>query len=397
MSHIVRFSIYGLAGRKEPFTQVLNRDDNIFFGLNGSGKTLLLKILHSAMSNDTSMLARVPFTAATVGIYSLNYKKVFTRSIRKSKGLTSNVPTQRYVGRRLVELQESFIVEPSKEKPALRWKCAPSKPKGAKDAHWQHQYLPTSRLYLADEPSFYFERAISAPSVRSITEDELDAFFAKSAEHLWSNYSSTVLSAVREAQEKGLANILRLVLSTKRSTRKPRRPKLSVHTAYTRVQKFLSRQGSDSVLGSLAAFERRYNDDPTLQDVVRDIDAVEQKIDNAMKSRQNLQDLITRMVTGNKEVKFTDKSIEVRTSDGKDIGLIALSSGEKHLLRIFVQILLASENTIMIDEPEISMHVDWQKNLLSGMRALNSEAQIILATHSPEIMADVPDDKIFRL
>jgi predicted ATPase len=151
------------------------------------------------------------------------------------------------------------------------------------------------------------------------------------------------------------------------------------------------------VLGSLAAFERRYNDDPTLQDVVRDIDAVEQKIDNAMKSRQNLQDLITRMVTGNKEVKFTDKSIEVRTSDGKDIGLIALSSGEKHLLRIFVQILLASENTIMIDEPEISMHVDWQKNLLSGMRALNSEAQIILATHSPEIMADVPDDKIFRL
>ncbi len=57
MSHIVNFLIEGLAGRPEPLEKTMDRDINIFFGLNGCGKTSLLKILHSAMSNDASFLA----------------------------------------------------------------------------------------------------------------------------------------------------------------------------------------------------------------------------------------------------------------------------------------------------------------------------------------------------
>jgi predicted ATP-dependent endonuclease of OLD family len=52
---------------------------------------------------------------------------------------------------------------------------------------------------------------------------------------------------------------------------------------------------------------------------------------------------------------------------------------------------------IIIDEPELSMHIDWQHDLLAALRVLNPQCQIIVATHSPEVMADVPDDKIFRL
>ena len=75
MSHIVSFRIEGLAGRKEPLELELNRDTNIFFGLNGSGKTSLLKILNAAMSNETANLRNVPFTAAKVSIYSMDWNK----------------------------------------------------------------------------------------------------------------------------------------------------------------------------------------------------------------------------------------------------------------------------------------------------------------------------------
>jgi len=51
----------------------------------------------------------------------------------------------------------------------------------------------------------------------------------------------------------------------------------------------------------------------------------------------------------------------------------------------------------MIDEPELSLHVDWQRRLVENMTLLNPSAQYIFATHSPEIMADVDDSKIFRL
>ena len=86
----------------------------------------------------------------------------------------------------------------------------------------------------------------------------------------------------------------------------------------------------------------------------------------------------------------------VRLSKRK-CGLKALSSGEKHLLRIFVETIRIAESTILIDEPELSLHVDWQRTLIDSMRLLNPAAQIIVASHSPEVMADLPDSKIFRL
>lgn len=116
-----------------------------------------------------------------------------------------------------------------------------------------------------------------------------------------------------------------------------------------------------------------------------------------MSSRDMLQKLISKMFTANKSIHFGDKSIQVKSMSGEDIGLATLSSGEKHLLKILVESLLIGDSSLIIDEPEISMHIDWQKDLVSSIRALNADAQLIFATHSPEIMADISDDKIFRI
>lgn len=393
MSHIVSFSIQGLAGRTEPLKIELNRDTNIFFGQNGSGKTSLLKILHAAMKNETHILEGVPFTAAEIKIYSLNWDKVFTRSIEKrQRGRRSRSKTHREVR---IE-NEIVVVEELTEADGMKWTCTPATPKEASSTYWQHQYLPTSRLHVSDEPfppSFEDSRS----SRLWFTEEQLDSFFARSVEYLWSRYSAQVLGDVRMAQEQGLASILRAVLSPASVSSRRRSSKLTTETAYKRVQSFLKRQGSASILGKRSAFEKRYAAEPTLQDVVQDIDSVEGKIKAAMTSRDTLQELITRMFRANKEIRFTDESIQVNTPSGEQIGLASLSSGEKHLLRILVESLLVGESSLIIDEPEISMHVDWQKSLINSLRALNSETQLILATHSPEIMADVPDEKIFRI
>ena len=43
---------------------------------------------------------------------------------------------------------------------------------------------------------------------------------------------------------------------------------------------------------------------------------------------------------------------------------------------------------LLMDEPEVSLHVEWQQRLLSLIRDLNPNAQIILTTHSPAIIMD---------
>ena len=398
MSHIVSFRIEGLAGRQEPLELELNRDTNIFFGPNGSGKTSLLKILHAAMSNETENLSGVPFTAAEVSIYSLAWKKVCTRSLKKPKPSSTTRRMARRMVRRKIEIGEEVVLlekPPSDEE--LVWSCTPQTPKEASSAHWAHEYLPTTRLHVSDESYMmpYLEEPYSKRP--QLTEEQLDLFFTRSIEHLWSRYSAQVLGAVRTAQEQGLASILSAVLSTRGARQRQHKNKLTAATAYARVQNFLERQGSASILGTKTAFEKRYIADATLQNVVQDIDSVEDKIEAAMTSRNKLQELITRMFTGNKEIRFTDESIEVQIPSGEKIGLSSLSSGEKHVLRILVQTLLVGESSMMIDEPELSMHVDWQKDLTHSLRALNRDTQLIFATHSPEIMADVADDKIFRI
>ena len=67
-----------------------------------------------------------------------------------------------------------------------------------------------------------------------------------------------------------------------------------------------------------------------------------------------------------------------------------LSSGEKQFLIIMLTVLLQreEESILIMDEPEISMHLDWQRALLNSIKKLNPNCQIILATHSPGVIMD---------
>lgn len=338
----------------------------------------------------------VPFAAAEVKIYSLNWNKVFTRSIEKpGRTQKGRAKGRSVIHREVLHQNEIVLMEEPTHEDSMQWNCTPTAPKDAATTRWAHQYLPTSRLHVSDGPFLpYTERTTS--SRPWLTEEQLDAVFARSVEHLWSRYSAGVLGAVRTAQEQGLASILRAVLSP-RSASSRRKSKLTSATAYERVHTFLERQGSVSILGKRATFEKRYEQNATLQDVVQDIDSVEDKIKAAMTSRDTLQELITRLFMANKEIHFTDESIQVTSLSGERIGLASLSSGEKHLLRILVEALMVGASSLLIDEPEISMHVDWQKDLIPSLRALNQTAQFIFATHSPEVMANLPDDMIFRI
>lgn len=83
-----------------------------------------------------------------------------------------------------------------------------------------------------------------------------------------------------------------------------------------------------------------------------------------------------------------DKTDEVLSAD-------MLSSGESQLLSIFTAILMATEgaNLILVDEPEISLNVEWQRNILEALLQLTQRSgiQFILATHSIELLTRYND------
>lgn len=68
----------------------------------------------------------------------------------------------------------------------------------------------------------------------------------------------------------------------------------------------------------------------------------------------------------------------------------SLSSGEKQLLVILLTLLVQDNQpyVLLMDEPEISLHIEWQQQLVSRVRDMNPNVQIIMTTHSPAVIMD---------
>lgn len=81
---------------------------------------------------------------------------------------------------------------------------------------------------------------------------------------------------------------------------------------------------------------------------------------------------------------------------GEVLSPYRLSSGEKQILVILLTALCEDmlPYVMLMDEPEISLHFDWQKRLIDMVTRLNPNAQIILTTHSPAVIMDGWEDAV---
>lgn len=90
----------------------------------------------------------------------------------------------------------------------------------------------------------------------------------------------------------------------------------------------------------------------------------------------------------------------VETDQGETHGLGELSSGERHLVLLLIEIIrrVVKGSVILIDEPEISLHPAWQRGLVVALDKIieQYDAQVIMATHSSEIASMVmPHEVLF--
>jgi predicted ATPase len=72
-----------------------------------------------------------------------------------------------------------------------------------------------------------------------------------------------------------------------------------------------------------------------------------------------------------------------------------LSSGQKRILGMFSTLMvLRPGSTVLIDEPELSLHIDWQRNLISALIDGFQHLTFVFATHSPDVIMNHPEKVI---
>lgn len=129
----------------------------------------------------------------------------------------------------------------------------------------------------------------------------------------------------------------------------------------------------------------------TLLQKLNDIYDSQKKYDNAIK---NFRDICNKYLT-DKSVVYDEKNIEItvkRKFQDVSIPLKLLSSGEKQIISIFSKLFLSSIDKkfiILFDEPELSLGVVWQQQLLQHIIDTGKCDFLLVVTHSPFIIPDV--------
>ena len=129
------------------------------------------------------------------------------------------------------------------------------------------------------------------------------------------------------------------------------------------------------------------------------LDDVQKKLD--------VFDSLLRRVELFKEIinsRFSDKKFEIDKDKGfvfksdRDNSIVppkALSSGEQHEIVLTYGLLFRAraKSLILIDEPELSLHVTWQRKFLEDIARISELADLdfLVATHSPSIIHDRRD------
>ena len=106
--------------------------------------------------------------------------------------------------------------------------------------------------------------------------------------------------------------------------------------------------------------------------------------------KRKFQDMIDELFS------YTHKTIDRKSNEivfyqnGERLLPYKLSSGEKQMLVILLTVLVRDDDhcVLFMDEPEASLHIEWQQKLIGMIRNLNPNVQLILTTHSPAVIME---------
>jgi predicted ATP-binding protein involved in virulence len=117
--------------------------------------------------------------------------------------------------------------------------------------------------------------------------------------------------------------------------------------------------------------------------------------ENLSKRVEVFLDILNRKFTNKKVTLSRELGLAIIGSDGNSIPITALSSGEQHELVLLYDLLFKVEpkTLVLIDEPELSLHISWQKGFMEDLLEIIKLAQfdVLIATHSPYIVGDRSD------
>ena len=427
---IESFKITKLWGYRD-INLTFNDDVNILIGPNGSGKTTILTLLHSILSLDLIGLLNVNFEHAEIHLRNLKDSSVL-RIVKVNAAnrllqiqldeKTEGIDTESIIGRRFAEhhkwLEKGNTLPRRPPERFVRRTMISEKFYDELTTLVPIIWLPINRhLPTTTNEEERYTRTYSSESpdtrLSQLIENDLSRYCAALNAQLSERYQKferQVLSAILYNKDHDQLHSLPPSLPTETERAQlsgafeaaglldgPMQSKIDDH--FAAAEKVVERIHEGKKIGI------------ELEDilVVPLIQRTQAMVEYAAKLEEDREGIFAPLRLYEKIVNsfLDDKFVEVDESGELKINLPSLSapaeldpknlsSGEKQMLILLTEALLQVDEPIVYiaDEPELSLHVTWQEKLLESLVKLGGQKQIIVATHSPDIVGKFRDNVI---
>lgn len=425
--YLKAFKVDGLWGYKD-FDIQLNKDVNIIIGPNASGKTTLLNLMRFVFSADLDSLMDIDFEEIEIKLKSFSSESYRTIKVSQDNEFITYFLSQQKFQFKVPALHSTSDVRERKNRARRYWERSLDYRElvtGLQKLVYA-VWLPVSRrlpIQEYDEGEFVYARRKSQIELESV-----DVRLRELLEEL-SRYRLRLEAKLSEYYKEFEKRVLRMILYNKKHdqldeipmespTQEDKEQLLRAFKAAGLLDKQMERRIDEHFSVAHEVLERLLREivvegsanivldaetafiipligrTKSIVEFARELEEERLLLFEPLRKYEEivnsfLQGKIVRIdENGNFNVHMASTNQEVR--------LLHLSSGEKQLLILLTQALLWEDKPVVYvaDEPELSLHVTWQENLLQSLIILGNNIQIIVATHSPDIVGPYVDKVI---
>lgn len=427
--YIESFKVTKLWGYRDidlPF----NSDVNILIGPNGSGKTTVLYLLYSILSLDLLNLLNFNFDNVAIKLKDFKENSVRTVTVKNS---TEDDLWEIGIGKKKFPLDidsismrrlpgyyrdETDRIVTRTLPPHLKRRIIPEKLYDELTDLVPLVWLPVNRrLPVTEDEEERYSRRRSLESVDLRLEDLLEdlsryhSVLNAQLSERYGEFERQVLSVILYSKEHDQVNSILKAVPTSLPTEAE---KDQLRRAFDDAG-LLDEQMENIINVHFAAAEEavkriRDSQDPGLEledilvlplisrtkDMVKYARELEEDREKIFAPLRLYEETVNSFLE-DKTIKVDENGhLKIKLSSNSELNWRSLSSGEKQILILLTQALLRLNDPVVYiaDEPELSLHVTWQVELLKSLVTIGGQKQVIVATHSPDIVGEFQDKVI---